>query len=66
MGGGGVSMLAGVGYAVAGGVLTATGILAPVGVPLIAAGVVTSLLGPLLVEPLVLRPSNENIRHRNK
>ena len=45
VGGGSVSMVAGVGCVVAGGVLTATGILAPVGVPLIAAGIVTSLLG---------------------
>ena len=42
---GGVTMVAGVGSAIAGGVLTATGILAPLGVPLIAAGVAASLLG---------------------
>ena len=43
--GGGISMVAGAGCVVAGSVMTATGILAPVGVPLIVAGVVAGLLG---------------------
>ena len=42
---GGMTVVAGAGMTAAGGVMTATGILAPLGVPLIAAGIVTGLLG---------------------
>ena len=40
-----MAIVAGAGAAVAGGVMTATGFLAPVGVPLIAVAVIAALLG---------------------
>ena len=43
--GGGVGLIGGIGCVVTGGVLSATGFLAPVGLPLIAAGAVAGILG---------------------
>ena len=43
--GGSAGVVAGIGGTIAGGVLTATGIGAPIGVPLMVAGIVTALLG---------------------